>query len=54
MRCYGFPEKCAWVYSTKEPDAIRHRPTRQWYRRYLHRCARQQAKKQLQERENEA
>ena len=47
MRCYGFPEKCAWVYSTKEPDAIRYRPARNWYRRYLHRCARTQAKHEL-------
>ncbi len=30
--------------SIKEPDAIRHRPTRRWYRRYLHKKARINAK----------
>jgi predicted methyltransferase len=33
--------------SRKERDAIRHRPTRRWYTRYLHRIARMEARKEL-------
>lgn len=47
MRCYGMPEKDAWLYSTKEPDAIRHKATRKWYKRYVHKAARSKAKGDL-------
>lgn len=45
MRYYGWQK--SGHYSTKEPDAIRHRPTKQWFTRYLHKVARKQAKKEI-------
>jgi hypothetical protein len=47
MRCYGFPEKDAWVYSPKSEGMQYRTPARRWWRRYLHRSARTVAKAEL-------
>ncbi len=47
MQCYGFPEKDAWIYSPKSEGMQYRTPARRWWKRYLHKSARQKAKKEL-------
>jgi len=43
MKYYGWDVDNQYR-STKESDAIRYRPTRRWYTRYLHKKARMSVK----------
>lgn len=46
MRAYGFPEKLRTVRMAKTGAGYR-TPARQWWKRYLHKTARQSAHKLL-------
>jgi hypothetical protein len=47
MRCYGFPEKDAWIYFPRCEGMQYRTPARQYWKRYLHRSARTAAKAEL-------
>jgi hypothetical protein len=47
MKCYGMPEKDAWIYSPKSEGMQYRTPARRWWKRYLHRSARAKAKEEI-------
>lgn len=52
MKAYGFPEKMRTVRRAKTGAGYR-TPARQWWKRYLHKTARQLANKLLRKMQNE-